>query len=106
MKVISLVIAFISLTSTGYLAAAQSVTLYTAGPDGLARGIAKSFTEKAASKSTPNRATSGDVLARLDRHGYGHDRRRHRAHLHHRCAATGGAQSLIGLNGSGPRRRR
>ena len=53
MKVISLVIAFISLTSTGYLAAAQSVTLYTAGPDGLTRGIAKSFTEKNGIKVDP-----------------------------------------------------
>jgi iron(III) transport system substrate-binding protein len=65
-KVISFVIAFISLTSTGYLAAAQSVTLYTAGPDGLARGIAKSFTEKSGIKVDLYQATSGDVLARLE----------------------------------------
>lgn len=30
---------------SGY-AVAQSVTLYTAGPEGLAKGIAKSFTDK------------------------------------------------------------
>jgi iron(III) transport system substrate-binding protein len=65
-KVISFVIAFMSLTFAGYPAAAQSVTLYTAGPDGLARGIAKSFTEKSGIKVDLYQATSGDVLARLE----------------------------------------
>ena len=46
--------------------AAQSVTLYTAGPDSLAKGIAKSFTEKTAIKVDVYQATSGDVLARLE----------------------------------------
>jgi iron(III) transport system substrate-binding protein len=65
-KFISFVIAFISLTSAGYPVAAQSVTLYTAGPDGLARGIAKTFTEKSGVKVDLYQATSGDVLARLE----------------------------------------
>jgi iron(III) transport system substrate-binding protein len=46
--------------------AAQSVTLYTAGPDGLAKGIAKAFTDKTAIKVDVYQATSGDVLARLE----------------------------------------
>ncbi len=46
--------------------AAQSVTLYTAGPDGLAKSIAKSFIEKTAIKVEVYQATSGDVLARLE----------------------------------------
>jgi iron(III) transport system substrate-binding protein len=45
---------------------AQSVTLYTAGPEGLARSIAKSFTEKTGIKVDVYQATSGDVLARLE----------------------------------------
>ena len=46
--------------------AAQSVTLYTAGPAGLAKDIAKSFTDKTAIKVDVYQATSGDVLARLE----------------------------------------
>jgi iron(III) transport system substrate-binding protein len=47
-------------------AGAQSVTLYTAGPDSLAKGMAKSFTEKTGVKVDVYQATSGDVLARLE----------------------------------------
>jgi iron(III) transport system substrate-binding protein len=42
------------------------VTLYTAGPEGLAKGIAKSFTDKTGIKVDVYQATSGDVLARLE----------------------------------------
>ena len=45
---------------------AQSVTLYTAGPDNLAKAIAKSFTDKTSIKVDVYQATSGDVLARLE----------------------------------------
>jgi iron(III) transport system substrate-binding protein len=44
----------------------QTVTLYTAGPDGLAKNIAKSFTDKTGIKVDVYQATSGDVLARLE----------------------------------------
>jgi iron(III) transport system substrate-binding protein len=47
-------------------AAAQSVTLYTAGPAGLAKNIAKAFTDKTGIKVDVYQATSGDVLARLE----------------------------------------
>jgi iron(III) transport system substrate-binding protein len=47
-------------------AGAQSVTLYTAGPEGLAKNIAKSFMEKTNIKVDVYQATSGDVLARLE----------------------------------------
>ena len=40
---------------------AQSVTLYTAGPEGLAKNIAKSFTDKTGIKVDVYQATSGDV---------------------------------------------
>lgn len=64
MKVTLFVIGFfLILLST---AGAQSVTLYTAGPDGLAQGIAKVFTEKSGIKVDVYQATSGDVLARLE----------------------------------------
>ena len=45
---------------------AQSVTLYTAGPEGLSKNIAKSFTDKTGIKVDVYQATSGDVLARLE----------------------------------------
>jgi iron(III) transport system substrate-binding protein len=45
---------------------AQSVTLYTAGPAGLAKGIAKAFADKTGVKVDVYQATSGDVLARLE----------------------------------------
>jgi iron(III) transport system substrate-binding protein len=44
----------------------QSITLYTAGPEGLANNIAKGFTDKAGIKVEVYQATSGDVLARLE----------------------------------------
>ena len=44
----------------------QSVTLYTAGPEGLAKNLAKSFTDKTGVKVDVYQATSGDVLARLE----------------------------------------
>jgi iron(III) transport system substrate-binding protein len=61
-----LVITFVVIVALARSSAAQSVTLYTAGPDGLAKGIAKSFTEKTAIKVDVYQATSGDVLARLE----------------------------------------
>jgi iron(III) transport system substrate-binding protein len=57
------VIGWIALA--GY-ASAQPVTLYTAGPDGLAKNLAKSFAEKTGMKVDVYQATSGDVLARLE----------------------------------------
>ena len=60
------VFTFILITALARDSAAQSVTLYTAGPDGLAKGIAKSFTDKTAIKVDVYQATSGDVLARLE----------------------------------------
>jgi iron(III) transport system substrate-binding protein len=47
-------------------AEAQSVTLYTAGPADLAKGLAGSFTAKSGIKVDVYQATSGDVLARLE----------------------------------------
>lgn len=49
--------------SIGY---GQTVTLYTAGPGSLAKGMAKAFTEKSGIKVDLYQATSGDVLARLE----------------------------------------
>ena len=57
---------FLITTPTVDTAGAQSVTLYTAGPDGLAQGIARLLTEKTAIKVDVYQATSGDVLARLE----------------------------------------
>jgi iron(III) transport system substrate-binding protein len=47
-------------------AAAQSITFYTAGPAGLAKNLAKSFTDKTGIRVDVFQATSGDVLARLE----------------------------------------
>lgn len=47
-------------------AAGQSVTLYTAGPAPLAKGMASLFTSKTGIKVEIYQATSGDVLARLE----------------------------------------
>lgn len=66
MKVILFVIGFFMATASLNTADAQSVTLYTAGPAGLAKGIAKSFTDKSGIKVEVYQATSGDVLARLE----------------------------------------
>jgi iron(III) transport system substrate-binding protein len=60
------VVTFILITALARNSAAQSVSLYTAGPDGLAKGIAKAFTDKTAIKVDVYQATSGDVLARLE----------------------------------------
>jgi iron(III) transport system substrate-binding protein len=63
------VLVFLIVIACSALAAhadAQSVTLYTAGPDGLAKNIAKSFTDKTGIKVEVYQATSGDVLARLE----------------------------------------
>ncbi|HYA30839.1 MAG TPA: extracellular solute-binding protein [Acidobacteriota bacterium] len=57
---------FAAITMLPRHGAAQSVTLYTAGPDGLAKGIAKAFTDKTSIKVDVYQATSGDVLARLE----------------------------------------
>lgn len=66
MKVILFVIGFFMATASLNSADAQSVTLYTAGPAGLAKGIAQSFTDKSGIKVEVYQATSGDVLARLE----------------------------------------
>ena len=66
MKRIFFVITFVTIVAIVEYAAAQSVTLYTAGPDGLAKNIAKSFTDKTGIKVDVYQATSGDVLARLE----------------------------------------
>jgi iron(III) transport system substrate-binding protein len=60
------VLIFVVIAAVARDSAAQSVTLYTAGPDGLAKAIAKSFTDKTAIKVDVYQATSGDVLARLE----------------------------------------
>ncbi len=57
---------FLVITITSRNAGAQSVTLYTAGPEGVANNVAKSFTEKTGIKVEVYQATSGDVLARLE----------------------------------------
>lgn len=62
---------FIALTLgvvviSGHYAAAQSVTLYTAGPAGLAKGMAAAFTAQTGIKVDVYQATSGAVLARLE----------------------------------------
>jgi iron(III) transport system substrate-binding protein len=63
------VLCCIALLTTVILAShahSQSVTLYTAGPAGLAQGVAKAFTNKTGVKVAVYQATSGDVLARLE----------------------------------------
>ena len=60
------VITFILIAALARNSVAQSVTLYTAGPDGLANGIAKAFTDKTAIKVDVYQATNGEVLARLE----------------------------------------
>jgi iron(III) transport system substrate-binding protein len=60
------VIAFVILSGAFRPAYGQSVTLYTAGPGGLAKNIAKSFADKTGIKVNVYQATSGDVLARLE----------------------------------------
>src|SRR5690348_11130526 len=54
------------VAATACAAAAQSVTLYTAGPESLAKDIAKAFGDKTGVKVDIYQATSGDVLARLE----------------------------------------
>ena len=66
MKRVLFVTAVVTSLAMVEYAAAQSVTLYTAGPDGLAKNIAKSFTDKTGIKVDVYQATSGDVLARLE----------------------------------------
>ena len=66
MKRLLLLALFVSVATPSNQADAQSVTLYTAGPDGLAKGMAKSFTDKTGIKVDVYQATSGDVLARLE----------------------------------------
>jgi len=66
MRRILFIVAFVALFAALRPAGAQSVTLYTAGPAGLAKGIAKSFTEKTGINVDVYQATSGDVLARLE----------------------------------------
>ncbi|HEY7316775.1 MAG TPA: extracellular solute-binding protein [Candidatus Binatia bacterium] len=65
MKVV-LIIGLLLIITEVRPAGAQSVTLYTAGPAGLAKGIAKSFSDKSGIKVDVYQATSGDVLARLE----------------------------------------
>ena len=66
MKRVLFVTAVVTILAIVKNAAAQSVILYTAGPDGLAKNIAKSFTDKTGIKVDVYQATSGDVLARLE----------------------------------------
>jgi iron(III) transport system substrate-binding protein len=66
MKRILFIVAALAIVTLVRQAAAQSVTLYTAGPAGLAKAIAKSFTDKTAITVDVYQATSGDVLARLE----------------------------------------
>ena len=66
MKRSILFIALLSIIAGFGPADAQSVTLYTAGPDGLANSIAKAFTDKTGINVDVYQATSGDVLARLE----------------------------------------
>jgi iron(III) transport system substrate-binding protein len=66
MKGFGFVIGLLWITLVIGSAGAQSVTLYTAGPDSLAKGLAKGFTEKSGIKVDVYQATSGDVLARLE----------------------------------------
>ncbi|HLN87752.1 MAG TPA: hypothetical protein VK200_14845, partial [Candidatus Limnocylindrales bacterium] len=62
MKRIIFFIALVSIIAVFRPASAQSVTLYTAGPDGLAKNIAKAFTDKTGINVDVYQATSGDVL--------------------------------------------
>jgi iron(III) transport system substrate-binding protein len=57
---------FLTIAAWARHAGAQSVTLYTAGPDSLAKHMAKSFTDRTSIKVDVYQATSGDVLARLE----------------------------------------
>jgi iron(III) transport system substrate-binding protein len=66
MKRVLLITAFVAAIALSRYAGAQSVTLYTAGPEGLAKNTAKSFTDKTGIKVDVYQATSGDVLARLE----------------------------------------
>jgi iron(III) transport system substrate-binding protein len=66
MKHIFLVVVIVITSGAFCLARGESVTLYTAGPEGLAKNIAKSFTEKTGIQVDVYQATSGDVLARLE----------------------------------------
>jgi iron(III) transport system substrate-binding protein len=61
-----LVVATATLVTLCRSSVAQSVTLYTAGPEGLAKNIAKSFIDKTGVAVDIYQATSGDVLARLE----------------------------------------
>jgi iron(III) transport system substrate-binding protein len=66
MKGFLVTLAFLFVFAANDRVHAQSVTLYTAGPEGLAKNIAKSFTDKTGIKVDVYQATSGDVLARLE----------------------------------------
>jgi iron(III) transport system substrate-binding protein len=64
-RVLFTAVLILTLTIGRHLAA-QSVTLYTAGPEGLAKNIAGAFTDKTGIRVDVYQATSGDVLARLE----------------------------------------
>ena len=66
MKAVLFIIGLLWIMSGVRPAGAQSVTLYTAGPAGLAKRVTHSFTEKTGIKTEVYQATSGDVLARLE----------------------------------------
>ena len=66
MKIFFIALTLVFVVVTGRDAAAQSVTLYTAGPGGLAKGMAAAFTAQTGIKVDVYQATSGDVLARLE----------------------------------------
>lgn len=66
MKGICFMIGLLLVACGVHTVGAQTVTLYTAGPAGLANGMAKAFTDKTGIKVDVYQATSGDVLARLE----------------------------------------
>lgn len=66
MRAIFIILTLILTVPGARLAGAQSVTLYTAGPAGLAKSMASAFTAKTGIKVDVYQATSGDVLARLE----------------------------------------
>ena len=81
MKATLFLIGLFLITNLPCTSGAQSVTLYTAGPDGLAQGIAKAFTEKSGTKVEVYQATSGDEAGALSR--------REEAQAARRCRCSG-----------------
>jgi len=57
--------AALALAGTATLASAQSLTVYTAGPGGLATALARGFEQKTGTKVNVFQATTGQIMARL-----------------------------------------